>query len=83
MGLHTCLEEIEGGRTVAVGCHFLTTGVVDLRHLAHEWHNVAEELHKATNAHVLACTYAEDGEDAASNQTLADTLAELILRETL
>ena len=83
MRLHTRLEEVDALRTVGVGCHLLTTRVMDLRHLADEGHDIAQELHQALHTHVLVGIDAEHREDIAHHQALADTLAHLVLRERL
>ena len=75
MRLYTGFEEIQRGWTVAFSRHFLTTGVVHLGHLAHEWHHVTQEFHQTANTHTLACTHTEYGEDTARYQALADTFA--------
>ena len=79
MWLQTSLEEVNTLRTIGIWSNFLTTGIMQLRHLAYERNNVTQELHQAVNAHRLTSANAEYREDAAGYQTLADTLAEFIL----
>ena len=79
MWFQACLEEVNTLRTIGIRSNFLTTGIMHLRHLAYERNNVAQELHQAVNAHRLACANAEYREDAASYQSLADTLTKFIL----
>ena len=83
MWLHSRLEEIERCRTVRVGSHLFTTCIVHLRHLANEWHYIAQELHQTANAHVLTCTNAEHGEYRACHESLADTLTQFVLCQSL
>ena len=54
-----------------------------LRHLTHEGHHVAEEFHQSANTHRTTAADAEHGEDGACDESLADTLAHLILGERL
>ena len=75
------LEEVDAGGRFLVGADFLTASVVHLRHFVDEGNDVAQEFHEASHAHVLACADAEDGEDAAGDQSLADALAHFVFRE--
>ena len=83
MWLQASLEEVNTLWTVGIRCNLFTTGIVQLRHLAYERNHIAQELHEAVNAHRLTGANAEYREDAAGNQTLADTLAEFILCQAL
>ena len=83
MGLHSCLEEIERCGTIAIGSHLFSTCIVNLWHLAHERHYIAQELHQTANTHILACTYAEHWEYRARHESLADTLAQFVLCQSL
>ena len=83
MRLYASLEEINRLRTVGIDSNLLTTSVVYLWHLVNVRNHVAQELHQATYTHILACTNAEYREDATSNQTLADTLTQLVLCKSL
>ena len=80
---HACLEEIYRLRTIGVDSNLLTASVVHLRHLIYVRYYVAQELHQTAYAHVLTCADAEEWEYAASHQTLADALTELILCQGL
>ena len=79
--LHAGLEEEQRCRTVAVGSDFVACGILHLRHIAHEGNHVAEEFHQAAHAHVLACANAENGENRARDESLADAFAHLVFRE--
>ena len=83
MRLNTSLEEIDRLWSVSIDGNLLATSVVHLRHLVNMRNNIAQELHQTANTHILACTNAEYREDAASNQSLADTLAKLVLCKCL
>ena len=82
MRLHTGFEEIERFRAVAVGSHFLAACVVQLRHLADEGNNVAEEFHQSAHSHILACANAEHGEYTACDKSLSNTFAHFVLSES-
>ena len=75
------LEEVDAGGRFLVGADFLTAGVVHLRHFVDEGNDVAQEFHETSHAHVLACADAEDREDAAGDESLADALAHFVFRE--
>ena len=83
MRFHTSLEEVNTLRTIAVWRNFLTTCIMQFRHLAYERNHIAQELHQAVNAHRLTCTNAEYREDATGNQSLANALAKFIFCQTL
>ena len=83
MGLYSCLKEIDAGGAVLAGNNFLATRIMHLGHFVHEGNHVAKELHQSAYAHVLACTYAEYGEDAAGHHTFANTFAHLVLGQLL
>ena len=63
MWLYACLEEINRLWSIYIDRHFLTTCIVNLRHLVNERNNVAKELHQTTDTHTLNCTNAEYWED--------------------
>ncbi len=81
MWLHTCLEEVNALRTIAVGGNLLAIRILYLWHVVYERNHVAKELHETTHAHVLACANAEYREDAPGNQSLANTLTHLVFRK--
>ena len=83
MWLHTCLEEVNAFRTSSIRSNLLTTGIVQLWHLADERHHIAQEFHQAAHTHIFSCTNAEHGEDAAGYQSLTDALAQLVFGKTL
>ena len=83
MWLNTCLEEIEGCRTVSNNRNLLATCIVNLRHLIDERNDIAKELHQAAHTHVFSCTDTEHREDGACDEALAYTLAHLVLCELL
>ena len=80
---HTRLEKVNALRAIAVRSNFLTTSIVQLRHIVNERNHIAQELHQAANAHRLTCANTEYREDATSYQSLADTLTHLILCQAL
>ena len=83
VGLYACLKEINAGGTVLGGNYFLAAGIVHLGHFVHEGNHVAKELHQSAHTHILACTHAEHGEDAARHHTLANTFAHLVFGQLL
>ena len=78
---HTGLEEIQRGRSVGIGFHHFTTGIMHFRHFRYTGHYITQEFHQTTYPHIFACTYAEYGEHAACSQTLTDTFAHLVFRQ--
>ena len=83
MWLNACLEEINRLRSVSINRHFLTTCVVNLRHLVNERNDVAKELHQTADTHTLHRTYAEYREDRTGNKSLTYTLTHLVLCQSL
>ncbi len=79
MRLHARLEEVKALRAIGIGGHFLAARVAISRHVADEWHHVAEELHQALHAHVLVCVDTENGEHVSIYQSLANAEAQLVL----
>ena len=79
MRFYRRLKEIQRSRSLGVGFYNLTAGVMHRRHFVYKRYYIAQELHQAAYTHILACTYAENGEHAARCQSLTDALAHFIL----
>ena len=81
MRLDAGLEDEQAGRTVGIGRHFYAVHRDRTRHLVRAGNHVAQEFHRAANAHVATRADAEYREHAPCHQTGADTGTHVVLAQ--
>jgi len=78
MRFYAGLEEIKRSRTVRIGSHLHTSGIMHFGHLADERHDIAQKFHQAPYPHILSRTNTEHREHPPCCQSLADALTHLV-----